>query len=651
MMGKSHLYILIASIIVVLGGLVTLFLNIYSFFIYTLVLLVILAPLYYFINKLEENNKHYVNEITDKIKDSSDKGLNKFPVGIIIINENNTIEWANNYIYKHLDLEKIIGEDILTVIPEIEKLFGVETLTDNQFLIDKKYYKVNYQKDSGYIYFFDITDSKVVNQRFKDTRPAIMSVNIDNYEEIIDGLDDEIASKLDSKITSLLTDWSKRNGIYLKRIDEDRFLGLLNVKNLKEIEKEKFNILDDVRNLKDEFETQVTLSIGLGVGTDFLPELGELAKTALDLSLGRGGDQVAVKEVDGTIRLYGGKTNPQEKRTRIKARVISNALLDIVRESDRIIVMGHKQPDFDALGACIGIYELTKLVDKECFIVLNDSDQDETIKKIIAEIEESSEELTAAIVDSDKAWELMTPQTTLVVVDTSDSDRVIDVGLLTKATKKVVIDHHRRGENIIANPLLTYIEPYASSASELIAELLEHQVKGRRIEAISATVMLGGIVVDSQNFSIRTGSRTFDAAAYLRSLGADPIKVKTILKEPITNFINRAEIISNSISVSENIVVALAPQNKVYTNVMLAQSADLLLTIKGIEASFVMGMLGEDKIGISARSLGDMNVQLVMERLGGGGHLSNAATQIATNDFEEVRDLLLQVINEILLEK
>lgn len=647
-MKRGKTYLMVAVAIIILGAVAMLFINFYSFLTYMAVVIGIFLPAYFYGRNLEETNKLYINEITDRIKDSSDRGINKFPVGIIIVNEDNNIEWANNFIYKHFDLENIIGKDILDFIPEIEPLFGLEIVTDNQFNIGEKYYKVNYQKDSGYIYFFDITDVKVVMQRFKDTRSSIMTINIDNFEELNDNLDDETSSKLDAKIMSLLTEWSKRYGIYLKRIDEDRFLGVLNVKNLKDIEKEKFTILDQIRDLKEEFEAQVTLSIGVGTGTDFLPELGELSKTALDLSLGRGGDQVAIKDVDGTIRLYGGKTNPQEKRTRIKARVISNALSDIVKESDRIIVMGHKNPDFDAIGACIGILEFSKLNNRDAFIVLNDYDQDETIRKIMAEVA-NEEELNKVFVTSDEAWELMSPQTTLIVVDTSDSDRVIDIGLLTKANKKVVIDHHRRGEDIIANPLLTYIEPYASSASELISELIEYQAKSRRMSALSATIMLGGIVVDSQNFATRTGSRTFDAAAYLRSNGADPIKVKTILKEPIENFRNRAEIISHSEEIAESIVISAAPDYKIYTNVMLAQSADLLLTIKGIEASFVVGKLSEEKIGISARSLGNKNVQLVMERLGGGGHLANAATQIESTDINEVKEQLIAAIKDILL--
>lgn len=647
---KGKIYLIITILILFIGGIFILYFDIYSLFVYLLVIIFLTLPIYLYGRKVEKINKKYVEELTFKIKDSAEKGLNKYPIGIIIVDNKKNIEWVNNYIYKHLDMEYVIGENVTDVVPEIKSLFTEEDTVDNQFYIEEKYYKVNYQKDTGYIYFFDITETKLVMQRFKDTRPCVMAINIDNQEDVYDSLKDEEATRLDSKITSLLTGFAKQNGIYLKRMDEDRFIGLLNVKDLQEIEKDKFSIQDDIRKLKEEFGAQVTISVGVGSGTDFLPELGELAKTALDLCLGRGGDQVAIKEVDGTIRLYGGKTNPQEKRTRIKARVISNALSDIVKESDKVMVMGHTKPDFDALGGCVGIYEFARLNNRECYIVLNDSDKDETITKIMNEVEKD-DHFDGVFIDSDTAWSYMTPQTSLVIVDTSDSERVLDVALLNKATKKIVIDHHRRGENIIANPLLTYIEPYASSASELISELLEYEARGKSINNTSSTIILGGIVVDSQNFATRTGSRTFDAAAYLRSNGADPIRVKTILKEPLENFINRTEIISLAKKIRENILVSLAPSDKYYTNVMLAQCADALITIKDVEASFVIGKLDSEKIGISARSLGNINVQMIMERLGGGGHLANAATQIEEQNIEKVKEDLTLAINDIVDEK
>ena len=647
-MNDKKKYELIIFTIFLIGAIMSSIFNVYSLVIYLLMGLLIFVLYNKQKKKASEQMERYISKLTNRIKDSSEKGINKFPIGIIVIDEDKNIEWANNFIYKNIKVEEIKGLNILDLMPEIEDLFNLETPVDNQFEIFGKHFKVNYQKDSGYVYFFDITESKVVMQRFRDTRPIILNLSLDNYEDVYDSLDDEVASRLDATIVVTLTDWAKKNSIYLKRIDEDRFIGLLNVKDLKKIEKDKFQILDTIRSLKEDFGAPITLSIGVGMGTDFLPELGELAKSSLDLALGRGGDQVAMKDIDGTIRFYGGKTNPQEKRTRIKARVVSNALADIVSDSDKIIVMGHRRPDFDAIGACVGIYTFAKFLNKECYIILNDSDRDETIQKVMFEIDNLDEQLSRVFVDSDEAWELMTPQTTLIVVDTSDASRVLDAAILSKANRKVVIDHHRRGEDIITNPLLTYIEPYASSASELIAELIEYQTKIEKISPIAATIMLGGIVVDTQNFSIRTGSRTFDAAAYLRSNGADPTKVKTILKEPFENFMNRVEIINNSIQKSPEIIMAKAPENKYYTNVMLAQSADLLLTLKGIECSFVIGYLDEGKVGISSRSLGNINVQLIMEELGGGGHLANAATQIEGINLDEALERLNDAIDKVL---
>ena len=647
-MNDKKKYELIIFTIFLIGAIMSSIFNVYSLVIYLLMGLLIFVLYNKQKKKASEQMERYISKLTNRIKDSSEKGINKFPIGIVVIDEDKNIEWANNFIYKNIKVEEIKGLNILELMPEIEDLFNLETPIDNQFEIFGKHFKVNYQKDSGYVYFFDITESKVVMQRFRDTRPIILNLSLDNYEDVYDSLDDEVASRLDATIVVTLTDWAKKNSIYLKRIDEDRFIGLLNVKDLKKIEKDKFQILDTIRSLKEDFGAPITLSIGVGMGTDFLPELGELAKSSLDLALGRGGDQVAMKDVDGTIRFYGGKTNPQEKRTRIKARVVSNALADIVSDSDKIIVMGHRRPDFDAIGACVGIYTFAKFLNKECYIILNDSDRDETIQKVMFEIDNLDEQLSRVFVNSDEAWELMTPQTTLIVVDTSDASRVLDAAILSKANRKVVIDHHRRGEDIITNPLLTYIEPYASSASELIAELIEYQTKIEKISPIAATIMLGGIVVDTQNFSIRTGSRTFDTAAYLRSNGADPTKVKTILKEPFENFMNRVEIINNSIQKSPEIIMAKAPENKYYTNVMLAQSADLLLTLKGIECSFVIGYLDEGKVGISSRSLGNINVQLIMEELGGGGHLANAATQIEGINLDEALERLNDAIDKVL---
>ncbi|MDO4814568.1 MAG: DHH family phosphoesterase [Gemella sp.] len=644
-MKKDTLYILLGSIILTIGAVIIFLIDSLSLLIYIAVAAILIIPTYLHIKNIKLSSEKYVTGVTQKIKDAKNKGNNKFSIGIIIIDtDKKTIEWANDYIFNNMQLEKIIGESIEEVLPEIQEVFDNESM-EVEIDINESRYSIKYLKEEGYIYFFDVTENIKLREKLESSKPALMVINIDNQEEIYDSLDDEKAAKLDSNISELITEWAKKNNSYIKRIDEDRYLGLLTVKNLYQIEKEKFNILDEIRNLKEVYNTQVTISIGVAAGITYLPELGVLAKKSLDIALGRGGDQVAVKEDDEAIRFYGGKTNPQERRTRVKARVISNALSEIIKDSDRVIVMGHKNPDFDAIGSCMGIYEFAKLNDREAYILLNEEDKDETITKVMKEID-THENLKNLFITNEEVEELITQKTTLIVVDTSAPERVLNKKLLEKVEKKVIIDHHRRGEEIIENPLLTYIEPYASSASELISELLAYETKGNKMETVSATIMLGGIVVDSQNFTLRTGSRTFDAAAYLRSQGADPVKIKNILKEPLENFLTRVEIINNAYKISDDIMIAAAPNEKIYNNVLLAQSADSLLSVKGIEASFVVGKLSDNTVGISARSLGNLNVQLIMEDLGGGGHLTNAASQIESDDVYKVRDTLIEIIKE-----
>lgn len=643
-MKKETQYFIALAIILLLGAGVIFYLNELAFLAYLAVIVLIIFPIYLYSKNILKKNDEYIKQITNRIKDSSDKGQNQFPVGIIILDDKKKVEWANNFVYDTMNLSQLIGATIFEVIEDIDKVFSNSNYYE-YFELDNSYYKVIYQEDSGYLYFFDVSENKILNQLVVDTKPAIMSINIDNQEEIYDSLNDEMALKLDAQLNTILLEWAKKNNIYLKKNDEDRFVGMLNHKDLTKLEKDKFNILDEIRNLKNFYESQVTISIGIGQGTYDLSELGSLAKQSLDLALGRGGDQVAIKDLNGDIRFYGGKTDPQEKRTRVKARVISNALAEIIKDSDKVLVMGHINPDFDAIGACMGIYEFAKLNRKDAYIILNEEDKDETIDRILEKISKYPY-LANLFIDSKKAEELIEEKTCLIVVDTSSPSRVIDRNLLEKIDRKVIIDHHRRSEDIIEHALLTYIEPYASSASELITEMIEYDARGRKIDNVVASIILGGIVVDSQNFVIKTGSRTFDAAAYLRSQGADPILVKTILKEPLENYVSRAEIIKGATRITDNIVVSLAPEENKYTSVMLAKSADALLSTKGVEASFIIGHLEDGRVGISARSLGEVNVQIIMEEIGGGGHLTNAACQLEEKSLELVREKLIKTILE-----
>jgi c-di-AMP phosphodiesterase-like protein len=385
--------------------------------------------------------------------------------------------------------------------------------------------------------------------------------------------------------------------------------------------------------------------VGVGTGVSSLPELGSLAQSSLDLALGRGGDQVAIKQTNGKVKFFGGKTNPVEKRTRVRARVISHALKELISESDKVIIMGHKSPDMDAIGAAIGIQKVARLNQREGYVVVNFNELDTGVRRMMKEIEKN-EELFSKFITPEQAMEIATDDTLLVVVDTHKPSMVIEEKLLHKIEHVVVIDHHRRAEEFIHNPLLVYMEPYASSTAELVTELLEYQPKNGRIEMLEATALLAGIIVDTKSFSLRTGSRTFDAASYLRGQGADTVLVQKFLKEDVDTYIKRAKLIETVQFYREGIAIAKGQPDQIFDQVLIAQTADTLLTMDGVVASFVISNRSENMIGVSARSLGDINVQVIMENLEGGGHLTNAATQLHDATLDEVEARLKEAIDE-----
>jgi c-di-AMP phosphodiesterase-like protein len=426
-------------------------------------------------------------------------------------------------------------------------------------------------------------------------------------------------------------------------------MAILNENILIKLEKGKFSILDEVREQTTVQNISLTLSIGIGSGVPSLTELGDLAQSSLDLALGRGGDQVAIKQTNGKVKFYGGKTNPMEKRTRVRARVISHALTEIISESDKVIIMGHKYPDMDSIGSAIGILKVAQVNEKEGFIVLDQNEIDTGVQRLIQEVKQHSD-LWSRFITREEALEISTDDTVLIVVDTHKPSLVIDEKLLNKVDNVVVIDHHRRGEEFIKDPLLVYMEPYASSTAELVTELLEYQTKRLKMNMIEATSLLAGIIVDTKSFTLRTGSRTFDAASYLRSKGADTILVQKFMREDIDHYVKRSKIIQNTNMLKDGIAIAKSdPDSEDYFDqVIIAQTADTLLAMSGVVASFVLARRNEHTIGISARSLGDINVQLIMEALDGGGHLTNAATQLEHVSLLEAEERLNHAIEEYL---
>ena len=640
---SSHLWIIYAVTIVLLAAIW------YFQWVFGLVMTIVLAASFYYSLRTErmllKEAEVYISTLSHRVKKVGEEALLEMPFGIVLYNEDYHVEWTNSYMNQ-------FGNDDTTNIGSSLSLFSekmIPMIKENKkefwFDYEEKKFQTVIKKEERLLYIFDRTEHSELEKQYYNEQTVIAIIFLDNYEEITQTMDDANKSQLNSQVTSALNDWASKHGLYLKRTSQERFVAVGTKEILQVLEEAKFNILDEVRGLDGVHKTPVTLSIGVGLGDVALPALGELAQSSLDLALGRGGDQVAIKEEDGKVRFYGGKTNPMEKRTRVRARVISHALRDLVKASDNVIIMGHKSPDMDAIGSAIGILNMAKSNGVEGHIVFDPNDVDTGVYRLIEAIKEE-ENLWQHFTEPEEAEEVITDRSLVVVVDTHKPSMVASESILNKAEYKVVIDHHRRGEDFVENPTLVYMEPYASSTAELVTELLEYQPGGLKLKMLEATALLSGIFVDTKSFTLRTGSRTFDAASYLRAKGADTVLVQQFMKEDIDLYVKRSKLIERAEIYRNSIAISAAETGITYGQVLIAQAADTLLSMNGINASFVISEREDGRIGISARSLGDVNVQVIMEKMNGGGHLTNAATQIEDTTIEDAQNLLKDIIDE-----
>lgn len=611
----------------------------------------VLIALQYYVWTVEksmyiETEKH-IESLSFRLKKVGEEAFLQMPFGILLVDNEQMIEWANPFMLKALKVDTLIGENLFSLSEELTVITPPEQVKEMTVTMEERKYRVYSKPEERLLYFFDITEQVEIEAQYYDERTALAILFIDNYDEITSTMDDQARSTTNAFVTSIVNDWAAGCDIFIKRVASDRFIAVLNESILANLEQKKFSILDDIREKTVQKNLSLTLSIGVGAGSASLIELGELAQSSLDLVLSRGGDQVAIKQPDGKLRFYGGKTNPVEKRTRVRARVISHALRDLIQASDQVFVMGHKNPDMDSIGASIGVSKAAYMNDVPGHVVVNFNELNGSVQRLMDEIEEKGDFYESFISPQD-AISMMTPKSLLVIVDTHKPSMLIDEALLSRTDKVVVIDHHRRGEDFIENPTLVYMEPYASSTAELVTELLEYQPKTKKLTALEATALLSGIIVDTKSFTLRTGARTFEAASYLRTYGADTILIQRLLKEDVDTYIERSKIVQTVQFVKPGIAVAHGTDHVVYDSVLIAQTADILLTMKDVNASFVIAHRQDGLIGISARSLGDVNVQLVMEALGGGGHLTNAATQIEASSISEAKEHLTNAIIEVL---
>ena len=627
--------------------------NIWMGLILTLFIILLGTLLYSFANYIIQETNHYVTNLSYKINKGSQDASIKMPIGMLLLDDNGEIQWINPYLQKYFERKELLGFKLEVVDPDLANIVkNLDDDNDNVVHWKDKYFQIVYHNDIGMLYMMDITEYALIKETYLDERPVFGQIFVDNFAEVSQSLSDRKKSNLNNFVTNQLTSWANHNNIYLKRVSSDRFVAFLDKNILSELEKTKFEIIDRVRETTAQQNTPLTVSMGFSYADDTQEEMdyGVIAKFAqdnLDLALGRGGDQVVVRSKNEETRFYGGKSNPLEKRTRVRSRMVSQALENLIAEADQVMVMGHQYPDMDSIGGCLGIRRIAKMHGKISWIVTNTEQYSHDIKKLM-EVIKKDELLSSAIVNPGMAEALITENTLVIIVDVSKPSLCAAPSIVKRANKLVVIDHHRRGEEFPENPDLVYIEPYASSVGELITELLEYQSEeAEKIQPIEATTLLAGIIVDTRNFTLRTGSRTFDTASYLKSVGADTILIQRLLKENVDTYLMRSHLLNSLEMLPNNVGIVHGEENTVYPTVVAAQTADMMLSMENIDASFVVTKRNDGRVGISARSLGNKNVQRVMEKMGGGGHLSNAATQLSDITIEDAIRQLMQVIEEI----
>ena len=552
-----------------------------------------------------------------------------FPIPKITIDKQGKVLSANDHIGEVFLYEGIVGADVFTLTGvktgELYEIAG----TDQHPLINRnnRVFKVfsYFESDDSdvlSVVFYDVTGFEDLKDRYNDEKPCIAKVQIDNYDELIESQRDNSEYNLSSNIERIIREWAQGLNASVSRVKNNRF-NIWFAQGCMEREKFlKFEILDEVRSLQTNADFPASLSIGIGVGGKTMDVTESYADGALDLALGRGGDQAVIKRIN-KIEYYGGKLQTVEKSNKGKSRIVGHALSQLIVQAAKIFIMGHKGSDMDSFGASLGIARLCMVNNKNPFIVIeNPNESLETL------LEHTKDKDKYNLISCERAMELCDKDSLIVVVDTHRPDRVQCPELLKKTEKVAVIDHHRKMELAIENPILNYMESYASSASELVTEILQYMIPKKEMDKLEAEALMAGITVDTNNFSVRAGVRTFEAAAWLRRQGADPAEVKRFFQEDMESVLLKSKALSQTVIMNKGIALTSIEGTRSDAQLLCAQLADRLLTIKGIKASFVCGRDRERRTVISARSLGKVNVQVIMEKLGGGGHLTNAAAQV-----------------------
>ena len=591
----------------------------------------------------ERRFERYCMGVIRNVNHVMNYAVDALPQSILLVNKDGHLEWCNDQLGAALGGTKPEqGTAVADFWPKVDIAALWDEEGEHHFSHEGRSYRVHHrmvptspQMDPLLaLYVEDETEFANLRQRFRASRTALLYIQLDNYDEIMQGQTEAEKSMLLLAVRECLDAWMDGHGGFMRSISDGEFVALLDRQSLDHAVAEKFDILDQVRKIVNSKGLPVTLSIGLSLAEEqTFKVLGEEAEAKLDLALGRGGDQVAAG-IGGKTQFFGGKAKAVEKHTRVKARVVAHALRDIMESADKVYVMGHHNEDYDCFGAAMGVACMARALGKPVHIVL--SDMNEGIDRIL-DMAAKDEAYDGLFVHPDDISGVISLSALLVVVDAHIPHILADPTLLERIPKLVVIDHHRRSENFVKNPLLVYIETASSSASELVTELLMYFGDSVRPTRLDATALYSGIVVDTKNFNVGAGVRTFDAAAYLRRAGADPVLVRALFQSDYETTVALARAKANAEYFPGGLIVGSISERLPNGQIIAAQAADGMLRVDGVRMSIYVFQLSGDVVGISARSTGEMNVQVIMEAFGGGGHANVAGAQVKGMPLSVVR--------------
>lgn len=613
-------------------------------------------------NTTERNREisQFFDAISQSVDQASTYAVQNLPIGIAIVDMQSSLCWANSVFRDWVgDIDNDQKLDHIMPNLNIDKFWGkfgyfFEHIGERYYRVVYKYLQTEGTDEDNYLilYFEDITETEIQKMNCIASVPVFCDIEIDNMEEVAKGMSAVQQATLWTNVNNCLLDELTAVDGFVRSYGNEKYFACLSRKALDTLKEENFSFLEKIRMIHTVNRIPVTLSVGVAAfpeevmtaGMANFNELADKARAGLDLALGRGGDQVVVYEEDGSPHFYGGKTRSVEKNTRVRARVVAQAIRELIDTSDCVLIMGHEREDYDSIGAAVGVAHMARLVGKPVHIVV--SKQTDAICRLEKQILDVPA-FKDLLISSETAQDVCNSQTLLFIVDTHRPDMTVSPELIEKTDRRVVIDHHRRSSDFIKKPLLTYTEPSSSSTSELVTELLQYYQEDIELAKIEATALYAGIIVDTKNFAVQTGVRTFDAAAYLRRSGADPEIVRELFSFDFDTVRDRARILADA-KIADGVAMASCLSGLQNASIIAAQIADTLINIDNVSASFTFYELTSDCIGVSARSKGDINVQLVMEALGGGGHRTVAGAQLKGRSLTEAQGDVMTALHELI---